>query len=166
MIVISVWLTFQDLGKLKTDITKHILPSHLRLHLSYITVSCQCPNHNAIKSQKISEDIKDSDDDFNLSQTYMSLEPHFPSQQEVDNLVRDLGLTKSNAELLTSRLKEWNLLDTSCRCSSLKKRHERFSKYFSMVGSLCFCNNVDNLFEELGIVHDPKEGRLFIGSSS
>ena len=44
----------------------------------------------------------------------MSLEPHFPSQQKVDDLVRDLGLTKSNAELLTSRLKEWNLLDTSC----------------------------------------------------
>ena len=43
----------------------------------------------------------------------------------------------------------------------LRKRHERFSKYFSMVGSLCFCNNVDNLFEELGIVHDPKEWRLF-----
>ena len=96
----------------------------------------------------------------------MSLEPHFPSQQKVDDLVRDLGLTKSNAELLTSRLKEWNLLDTSCQCSSSRKRHERFSKYFSMVGSLCFCNNVDNVFEELGIVHDPKEWHLFIDSSS
>ena len=114
----------------------------------------------------LSEDIEDSDDDFNISQTYMSLEPHFPSQQEVDDLVTDLGLTKSNAELLTSRLKEWNLLDTLCRCSSSRKRHERFSKYFSMVGSLCFCNNVDKLFEELGIVHDPKEWRLFIDSSS
>ena len=72
----------------------------------------------------LSEDIEDSDDDFNISQTYMSLEPHFPSQQEVDDLVRDLGLTKSIAELLTSRLKEWNLLDTSCRCSSSRKRHE------------------------------------------
>ena len=114
----------------------------------------------------LSEDIEDSDDDFNIYQIYMSLEPHFPSQQEMDDLVRDLGLTKSNAELLTSRLKEWNLLDTSCRCSSSRKQHERFSKYFSMVGSLCFCNNVDNLFEELGIVHDPKEWRLFIDSSS
>ena len=58
---------------------------------------------------KVSEDLtlsEDIEDDFNISQTYMSLEPHFPSQQEVDDLVRDLGLTKSNAELLTSRLKE------------------------------------------------------------
>ena len=35
-----------------------------------------------------------------------------------------------------------------------------------MVGSLCFCSNVDNLFEELGTAHDPKEWRLFINSSS
>ena len=41
----------------------------------------------------------------------MGLEPHFPSQQEVGELVRDLGLTKLNAKLLTSRLKEWNLSD-------------------------------------------------------
>ena len=32
--------------------------------------------------------------------------PHFPNQQELDNLVGDLFFTKSNAELLTSRLKE------------------------------------------------------------
>ena len=63
----------------------------------------------------LSKDIEDFDDDFNISQTYTSLEPHFPTQQ-VDDLVKDLGLTKSNAELLTSRLKEWNLLDTSCPC--------------------------------------------------
>ena len=35
-----------------------------------------------------------------------------------------------------------------------------------MVGSLCFCSNVDNLFEELEIVYDPKEWCLFIDSSS
>ena len=35
-----------------------------------------------------------------------------------------------------------------------------------MVDSLCFCSNVDNLFEELGIVDDPKERRLLTDSSS
>ena len=43
--------------------------------------------------------------------------PHFPNQKELDDLVRDLCHTKSNAELLTSRLKEWNLLDPSFRTS-------------------------------------------------
>ena len=125
----------------------------------------QC--HKASEDLALSEDIEeDSDDNFNISQTYMSAESHFSSQKEVDDLVRDLVLTKLNAKLLISRLKEWNLLDLSCRCSSSRKWHEQFSKYFSMVGSLCFCSIVDKLFEELGIVHDTKEWRLFIDSSS
>ena len=41
--------------------------------------------------------------------------PHFPNQAEHNDLIRDLGLTKSKAELLTSRLKQWNLLDESCQ---------------------------------------------------
>ena len=36
----------------------------------------------------------------------MTLEPHFPNQSELDDLIRDLGLTKSGAELLSSRLNE------------------------------------------------------------
>ena len=36
-----------------------------------------------------------------------------PNQKDVSDLIRDLGLTKSNAELMTSRLKQWNLLDES-----------------------------------------------------
>jgi len=30
-------------------------------------------------------------------------------------LIRSMGLTKENAELLTSRLKEWHLLDPTCK---------------------------------------------------
>ena len=33
-------------------------------------------------------------------------DPHFPVQNELDDLVRDLGLSKAGSELLTSRLKE------------------------------------------------------------
>src|SRR6218665_3857067 len=39
--------------------------------------------------------------------------PYFPNQKDVNDLTRDLGLTKSNSELLISRLKQWNLLDGS-----------------------------------------------------
>ncbi|KAL6461702.1 hypothetical protein MHYP_G00298470 [Metynnis hypsauchen] len=39
--------------------------------------------------------------------------PYYPNQKDLNDLIRDLGLTKSNAELLTSRLKQWNLLDES-----------------------------------------------------
>ena len=53
---------------------------------------------------------------------------HFPN-----NLKRDLGLTKSNAELLTSRLKEWNLLDKSCLISGLRKCHIAFTLLVSVL---------------------------------
>ena len=92
--------------------------------------------------------------------------PHFPIQQELDDLVRDLGLTKSNAELLTSRLKEWNLLDPSCRTSKYRKRHETFAYFYVVSESLCYCHDVHGLFNDIGIVHNPEEWRLFIDSST
>ena len=124
-------------------------------------------SNKAQEDSTASQDMEeDSDEEFNISHPHRNSEPHFPSQHEIDDLVRDMGLTKSNAELLTSRLKEWNLLDLSCRSSLSRKRHERFSRYFSMAGSLYFCSDVDNLFEEFGIAHDPREWHLFIDSFS
>ena len=38
-----------------------------------------------------------------------SEEPHFPNQQKMDDLIRDMGLIKENAELLTSQLKKSKL---------------------------------------------------------
>lgn len=35
---------------------------------------------------------------------------HFPNQRELDDLVKDLGLTKSGAETLAAKPNEWNLL--------------------------------------------------------
>jgi hypothetical protein len=95
-----------------------------------------------------------------------NLQPHFPNQQELDDLVRDLGLTKSNAELLTSRLKEWNLLDPSCKTSKYRRRHETFSSFYTVSDSLCYCHDVRGLFADIGIDHNPEEWRLFIDSST
>ena len=40
------------------------------------------------------------------------------------------------------------------------------STNFSVKDNLCFCNDIDNLFQEMGICHKPNEWRLFIDSSS
>jgi hypothetical protein len=37
--------------------------------------------------------------------------PHLIAQSELNDLVRDLNLSKAQAELLVSRLKQWNLLE-------------------------------------------------------
>jgi len=92
-------------------------------------------------------------------------EPHFPDQDELDDLVRDLCLTKSSAELLTSRLKQWNLLSGSCRVTSYRKRHNNFAAFYQCAENLCFCSDVEGLFKEVGVEYNPADWRLFIDSS-
>jgi hypothetical protein len=92
--------------------------------------------------------------------------PHFPNQEELNDLVRDLGLSKSNAELLASRLQQWNLLHPSCKVTKYRKMHQSFSTFYEVEDSLCFCNNVNELFQAIGIVHIPSQWCLFIDSSS
>jgi hypothetical protein len=110
------------------------------------------------------EDI--ADPDYNFTDAAEEKKPYFPNQKDLNDLIRDLGLTKSNAELLTSRLKEWKLLDESVQVTDQRKRHQRFSNFFSREGGLCFCNDVPGLFEAIGITCNPIEWRLFIDSSS
>src|SRR6218665_1602516 len=92
--------------------------------------------------------------------------PYFPNQKDVNDLIRDLGLTKSNPELLISRLKHWNMLYENVQVTDQRKRHETFSNFFSRQDGRCFCNNVAGLFEVLGITCNPGEWCLFIDSSS
>lgn len=94
-----------------------------------------------------------------------SNEPHFPSQQELDDLIRDLGLTKSGAELLSSRLKEWNLLKKDCKVTVYRKRHELFEGFFDVAEDVCYCKDINGLFNAIGFQHIPSEWRLFIDSS-
>ncbi|KAL7877007.1 hypothetical protein SRHO_G00036500 [Serrasalmus rhombeus] len=53
--------------------------------------------------------------------------PYYPNQKDLNDLIKELGLTKSNAELLTSRLKQWNLLDESVQVTGQRKCHQVFS---------------------------------------
>jgi hypothetical protein len=79
--------------------------------------------------------------------------------------VRDLNLSEAQAELLGSRLKEWNLLQKGTTISVFCKRQTRLCSYFAMEDSLCYCNDVDGLLDARGKKHKPEEWRLFIDSS-
>ncbi|KAI6650107.1 hypothetical protein LOD99_6189 [Oopsacas minuta] len=97
--------------------------------------------------------ISSSEEDYINFDEDLSWKPHFPNQQELNDLVRELGLTKSNAELLGSRLREWNLLDPSCKISIYRKRHHNFASFYkySLSNSLCYCSDVVGLFNEIGV---------------
>ncbi|KAL4716297.1 hypothetical protein ACJJTC_014777 [Scirpophaga incertulas] len=54
-------------------------------------------------------------------------EPHLIQQNELNDLARDLGLSKQQSELLGSRLQEWNLLAQGTTITSFRKRNANFS---------------------------------------
>ena len=88
----------------------------------------------------LSEDSATASENSDIDAEYApttSAEPHFPTKQELDDLIRDLGLTKSKAELLTSRLNEWNLLGDDCKSTAYKKGHSECSVYFAVIENLC-----------------------------
>ena len=87
------------------------------------------------------------------------------SQADLNDLVRDLSLSKQQSELLASRLQERYLLKRDVRITKFRHRSETLQKYFSMENSLCFCNNIQGLFNDLDIAYHPEEWRLFIDAS-
>lgn len=92
-------------------------------------------------------------------------EPHLIVQSELNDLVRDMGLSKQQSEILASRPKEWKLLAKETKITAFRKRNSTFSTFYNMENSLCACTNIDGLMQELNNVHSPCEWRLFIDSS-
>ena len=86
-------------------------------------------------------------------------------QHELDDLVRDLGLSKESAQLLGSRLKERYLLHRDTHFAWYRTREKSLSPYFATSDELVFCQNVQGLVESMGKAYVPSEWRLFIDSS-
>lgn len=92
-------------------------------------------------------------------------EPHMISQPELNDLARDLGLSKEKSELLASRLQGWNLLASGTHVTYFRDRHKNFLQYFEMTESLSYCSNIDGLMQALGHEHKSEEWRLFVDAS-
>lgn len=103
-----------------------------------------------------------SDSDFECLDTG---KPHLIEQPELNDLIRDLGLPKEKAELLASRLQQWNLLANETRVSVYRKRSDCLSQFYNIEDSCCYCTDIDSLMEVLGYKHIKEEWRLFIDSS-
>ena len=96
---------------------------------------------------------------------FFSLTPHLLDQSDLKNLVRDLGSSKKKSELLTSRQKQWNLVQKGVKGTFYRTLHAQLEKYFAAENGVCYCSDISGLFEPLGFEHDPAEWRLFIDSS-
>ncbi|KAL7630757.1 UNVERIFIED_CONTAM: hypothetical protein RMT77_019028 [Armadillidium vulgare] len=63
------------------------------------------------------------DDDPQVEESVSSTEPQLISQAKLKDLVRDLNLTKPQTELLASRLKEWNHLESDVNITNIHKQN-------------------------------------------
>ena len=92
--------------------------------------------------------------------------PQLFSQGELNNLTRDLHVSKESSELLTSRLKEKNLLQPGTLITFYRKRHIEFLTYFDQENDIVYCNDVAGLLRRLGIQqYDCQNWRFFMDSS-
>lgn len=91
--------------------------------------------------------------------------PHLITQSELNDLVRDLDLPKTKAELLGSRLQQWKLLEKGVKVSIYRKRQSTITDFFAMEGDLVFCHDIPGLMTELNLPYTPDKWRLFIDSS-
>lgn len=92
-------------------------------------------------------------------------EPHLISQSELNDLIRDLQLSKSKSELLASRLQQWNLLASDTRVTFYRSRGDQFTKYFESKDGYQYCHDIRGLFKSMCQSYDAEEWRLFIDSS-
>ena len=104
--------------------------------------------------------LKIQNEDYTLNPELEERKPYCPNQQDLNDPIRDLGLTKSNP------LKQLNLLDDSVHVTEQCKRHQNFLCFITMQEGVCFFNSVSGLFESIGIPCNPSHWRLFIDSSS
>ena len=92
-------------------------------------------------------------------------ETHWITQEDLNDLARDLYLSKQQSELLSSRLKQWNLVQEDVRITGFRNRNKDLPSFFDMENKLCYCTNIAGLFMSLGLPQNPSDWRLFIDTS-
>ena len=87
-------------------------------------------------------------------------EPLFINQERLNDLVRYLYLSRKKAEILGSRLQQWNLLEPGTTISSFRSRNQNLAGYYVSAESICYCKDIGGLLSELGCEHNPADWRL------
>ena len=114
----------------------------------------------SLEECSVSEPCTSTNEEFGIT-----TEPHLINKSELNDLVRDLDLPKVKAELLASRLKQWNLLQSGAKVCSFRTRQQSLAQFFSMKGGLVYCTDIGGIMQEFGYSHRPEQWRLFIDSS-
>ena len=84
-------------------------------------------DEGASTSTNSEEDLIETDPSFQHE-----FAPLLIDQESLNDLVRDLYLFKENAEVLGSRLQQWNLLEPGTTISSLRIRNQILFRYYAI----------------------------------
>ena len=114
-------------------------------------------DESSSETNELDSEYEDIDTDAN--------EPQLFTQNELNDLIRDLALSKDSAELLASRLNEKHLLARDAKVSYYRKREESLLRYFSQDGQFVYCTDIKGLIEAMGCEYLKNQWRLFIDSS-
>ena len=120
------------------------------------------PGDGESSDEDVGQANKNKDCDPTFAGASSSNEPHLLTQGDLNDIVRDLNLSKKQAELLGSRLNGWNLLRQDTKLCFYRGRHEEFKDFFSQEDSVVFCNDVCSVMEVLSHKYNPDQWRLFI----
>lgn len=89
------------------------------------------------------------------------------SQEELNDLIRNLGLSKEAAELLASDLKSRNMLTQTTKVTFYRNRDKEYRSFFTQDSNLVYCNDIKGLINKLKpAAYKVDEWRLFIDSST
>jgi len=120
---------------------------------------------NKMKCRSMSDSTASDEDKSSVYMPSSTDKPQTFTQGEINNLVRDLGLSKKHAELLGSRLQEKHLLKAGVTFSWYRQREDDFKKFFVKEDLLVYCHDISNLFDSLGLQYKSSDWRLFIDAS-
>ena len=96
----------------------------------------------------------------------LSAKPKPFSEGQLNDLVRDLGLSKESSKILASRLGEHGILDSGTKIAFYHDRDDLLICFLSMKDDLVYCNNIQGLLLKMGLPeYNPNEWRLFTDSS-
>ena len=87
------------------------------------------------------------------------------TEGESNDLIKDLELPKNKAELLASRLQQWNFLHHSVKVTTFRTRNQEVRQFFKTIGYFTYCKDNDGLMDAMHKGHSPEQWRLFIDAS-
>ena len=81
------------------------------------------------------------------------------SQGQLNDLVRDLALSKEWSEILASRLSKHGILDFRTKITFCRDRDDFLIRFFTMEDDFVYCNNIQGLLSEMGFPeYNPMNG--------